>query len=255
MYKTEGIIIKQRNFKESDRLVFVYTPQFGKISFLAKGQKRAKNKLGKANIFSHVDLVLNKKRSIDTLSELKLIYDFSSLQENLEKTALAWYFVELIDRLTPERQKNYSLFEILKECFYSLEKEENKRNILQKYFEIKLLNDLGILPQFKKCVNCNKDLKIKKNFFSISRGGVVCFECSEVDLNAQEISNDAIKVLKFFENNNLDQVLKLNLEKKLLDEIDKHLGAHLKFATQKDFKSLKFLKDVEVMGNKNSKNG
>ena len=54
---TQAIILKRINFGEADRILTAITPEYGKISILAKGVRRSKSKLaGGLELFSVTDI-------------------------------------------------------------------------------------------------------------------------------------------------------------------------------------------------------
>ena len=42
--RTEGVILKRRNFGEADRILTIYTRDYGKVICLAKGVRRPRSK-------------------------------------------------------------------------------------------------------------------------------------------------------------------------------------------------------------------
>lgn len=45
MEKCEGIVIRQTSYRESDKIVRMYTREFGKIGVVARGAKKTKSRL------------------------------------------------------------------------------------------------------------------------------------------------------------------------------------------------------------------
>ncbi|MDU3722825.1 MAG: DNA repair protein RecO, partial [Clostridium celatum] len=44
LVKTKGVIIKSIDYKENDKLIWAYTEEVGKITFIARGAKKSKSK-------------------------------------------------------------------------------------------------------------------------------------------------------------------------------------------------------------------
>ncbi|MEN2666716.1 DNA repair protein RecO [Listeria aquatica] len=42
MEKAEGIVLRQTSYRESDKIVVVFTREFGKIGMVARGAKKEK---------------------------------------------------------------------------------------------------------------------------------------------------------------------------------------------------------------------
>jgi len=142
VYKTEGIILKRKNFGEADKILTIFSKHYGKIKAIAKGiRKVTSKKAGVLELFNHCKLVLAKGKDLDIITEAQVINNFSSWRKDLNKVGTAWYFCELIDKLTAESQVNRNLFELLKNYLENIAKTNTSQFI--RSFEEHLLNQLG----------------------------------------------------------------------------------------------------------------
>ncbi|MFC1727667.1 DNA repair protein RecO [Patescibacteria group bacterium] len=141
-YKTEGIVLKHINFGEADRILTVFTKHYGKVKAMAKGVRRVTSrKGGNLETFNQVTLFFVKGKNIDIVTEATAINTFSGLRNGLFETGLAFYFCELVDKLTPESQANQNVFELLVESLGKIGK--TKPIVLVRNFEEELLKELG----------------------------------------------------------------------------------------------------------------
>ena len=142
-FKTEGIILKRRDFGEADRIVTMFTKDFGKVIALAKGVRRPRSK--KAGHLEHgtwCKVFIAKGKSLDLLTEVETIKSFDILDLDPDKASKICHLLELVESLTPEHQKNYRVFMLLKEYLEKVQKEEDF-NLVSGVFKIKLLSSLG----------------------------------------------------------------------------------------------------------------
>jgi DNA repair protein RecO (recombination protein O) len=141
-FKTEGIILKRINFGEADRILTIFSKHFGKIKVLAKGvRKLTSRKAGALELFNHSSLFLVKGRNFDIISEAEPLNLFKSWRKDLLRVGIAYYFCEVIDKLTPEGQPNKDVFELLKNSLSALGKNNLKNLVLS--FQENLLETLG----------------------------------------------------------------------------------------------------------------
>ena len=141
-YKTECFILRQRPFGETDRLLTVYSKHYGKIHCLAKGVRRLKSrKAGALELFSLSNLFFAKGKNLDLITEAVLVNNFSFWRQNLARVGVAFYFVELVDKLNAEEQPNRQVFDLLEKNFLRL-KDEKLTSLVQE-FEKGLLTVLG----------------------------------------------------------------------------------------------------------------
>jgi len=113
-FKTEGIVIKRRNFNEADRILTVMTRDYGKIHIKAAGvRKITSRRSAHIELLNHTTLHLYKGKVFLVLTEATMRDDFSKIKEDFDKVGLAYHLCELIDGLCPENQENRNVFDLL----------------------------------------------------------------------------------------------------------------------------------------------
>lgn len=143
-FKTEGIILKRRNFGEADRILTVFTLQKGKISILAKGVRRiTSRRAGNVELLNRVSIFLHQTKGLPILTEASTLDAFQKIKDNLKLSAVAFHILELVDKLTAENQENTRLYSHLIEVLERLER--NPRQIVIRAFEAKILTNLGFV--------------------------------------------------------------------------------------------------------------
>lgn len=145
-FKTEGIIIKRKNYGEADRILTVLTKNKGKISVLAKGVRKISSRRA-----SHIELlnlsVINcHEGRMPILTEVETISHYSSLKSDLTRAGYAFYVCELVDGLLAEHQENRAAFHLLQGVLYDLETENDPRKRIKR-FEQELIILLGFWPK------------------------------------------------------------------------------------------------------------
>ena len=144
-YKIEGIVLKRRNLGEADRILTVLSRESGKISIKAPGVRRIPSRRSShVELLNHSQFTLysSSKTFMPIVTEAQTLEDFSSIKDNLQKIGYAYYVCELINGLCPENQENRSVFFLLKNVLFSLEKEKNYLELISS-FEKDLLQTLG----------------------------------------------------------------------------------------------------------------
>jgi DNA repair protein RecO (recombination protein O) len=158
-YSSEGIILKRSNFGEADRILTVFSKRYGKITLLAKGiRKLGSRKRGHLEIFSKVKFSAVAGTGFDILTEAEAISNFTKLRLNLNRVTLAYYFCEVLHKITKEDEKHDELFELLGKSLKELETAKNLK-VLRKDFIVNLLIELGYWPESKKMINHDIELE------------------------------------------------------------------------------------------------
>jgi|SRR3989344_4891970 len=141
--RTEGVILKRRNFGEADRILTIYTKDSGKITALAKGVRRPKSKkAGHLEIGSWCKIFTVRGKNMDLLTEVELKHAFGIKDFTEERANKIYHFLELVDALTAEHQKNPGVFNLLI-SFLKKINNENNFDLVSSVFKIKLLSNLG----------------------------------------------------------------------------------------------------------------
>lgn len=250
-YKTKGIIIKRRNFGEADKLIIVFCDREGKIKAKAKGVRRILSKNGGSiELFTLSDFIFAEGKIFDVLVSATIIDSYKNLKRDLKKTAIAYYFSELVDKLTLEKEGNSNIFNLLNNAF-SILNEFSISSLsyfsIISYFELNLLSLLGYAPQLGRCVHCHNKIEPKINYFSSQLGGMLCCNCQKNDKNALEISKNCIKILKIILKYDLKILVKIKIEKNIQQEVKCVADNFLKYIAEKEFKSPKFIKEIDEL--------
>lgn len=196
-YKTEGIVLKRRNFGEADRILTIFSQDRGKISVLAKGIRRiTSRRAGNVELLNRVAIFLHPTKGMPILTEAISLNTFPKLKEDLTLSTVAFHILELVDKLTAENQESYSLYSNFVEVLRKL--EINPRQIFIRAFEVKILSLMGFMGFEKGTKELGEIREIQ---------GIL--EKLEV-LSWDEIEKMAIKEKEALE---LEQVLRYHLER------------------------------------------
>ena len=147
-FKTEGVILKRRNFGEADRILTVFSLHRGKISVMAKGVRRiTSRRAGNVELLNRAQMFLYPGKQFLILTEASSLKTYQKLKEDLTLSTYAYHIIELVDKLTAENQENRNLYIEIVEVLKRLER--NPRQILVRAFEAKILSNLGFV-RFKE---------------------------------------------------------------------------------------------------------
>lgn len=141
-YKTEGIILKRINIGEADKIITVFTKHYGKLRLVAKGIRKTKSrKAGSLEPFNQVQLQVAKGRNLDLITEVQTLDSHQSWRKNLLKVTVAYYFCELVDKLTADNQVHQAVYELLRNALDQIGAADLKISV--RNFEEQLLDELG----------------------------------------------------------------------------------------------------------------
>src|SRR5208283_1453149 len=122
--KTEGIVLKTFDFRETSRIATFFTRDFGKVKGVLKGIRRDPQKFGSSvEKFSVNDIVYYQYRNTELhlVSHCDMKDFFSGLRGDLERMTAASYAAELIDTLMPPEEENPEIYRLMQSFFKSLQ--------------------------------------------------------------------------------------------------------------------------------------
>ena len=217
LVKTKGVIIKVQDYKENDKLLWMYTEELGKVTCIAKGAKRSKSQLLSVTLpLCFGEYLLFKGKNLYNLQEGKIINSFQGLLNNLEKLTYSSYLCELIDICVENDEVNSALFKEFMICLYLLSTDALDYELLVRAFELRLLEATGYNLELDRCCICKKKISVA-DYISLSHYGGVCDECNKE--YGFFIIKPAYNALRFLKNTSMDKVYRLNVN----DEIKKQM--------------------------------
>lgn len=168
MKKIEGIILKSIDYKESSKIIYLFTCN-GMQSIIVKGAKQMNSKFkGSIQSFTKV-LCYTTDSSLPTLTDIDVLYDFKNIKTIYQKNAFAGLVVRVINQTKYDDERIYDLLD------KTLQFMDNDNEEYYAYvFLLKNLYFLGITPNF----SCSCGLNQKFLGFSISSGTMICEKCA-----------------------------------------------------------------------------
>jgi len=179
---TAAIVLRARDYSESDRIVTLLTREFGKLSGIAKGAKASRRRFErKLEPFSQVNLFF-KRRPQGQLVFITRAEPGDSvpppIEDDLAKIALGSYMLELADALTSEEAEAADAYHVLARALAALGGAKATLAMRQS-FELNILRAAGFGLDFARCRICGVAEPVTGGavYFVVARGGIVCVRC------------------------------------------------------------------------------
>lgn len=150
LYKAEGIILSRKNYGETDRIITIFTKEYGKLRAIAKGVRRITSRRGPhLEVFTRAEFMLYKGNTLDSVSEVNPLDTFEHLRSNLKQVGIAYLYCELVSSLLADRQEHSDIYELLRFALVKLDAGEAVATDSRE-FTLELLWTLGFLPRNKR---------------------------------------------------------------------------------------------------------
>jgi len=222
-YKYQGIILNKRDVGEVDRIYTIYTFEAGKIRVLGKGVRKPNAKLaGNLESITQAEIFMAKSRGMGKITGSIAVNNFSNIKTNLDLVNQVFYVFKIIAKIISEEERDEKVFNLLEKYLMGMNNpdvDEEKANILTLGLLFKVLDEMGYRLEVEKCVHCEKKLLLENNYFSVSRGGVLCSNCYKYENKKIMVSNESIKLIRIFLQNKLENLIKIRVSKRDADRL------------------------------------
>jgi DNA repair protein RecO (recombination protein O) len=246
--KSEAIVLRRQDLRETSLILTFYTKDFGKIKGIVRGVRGTRPQSlasgGCLELFAQNEIVFYDRKSADifTVSQCDLIDFFNPVRSSLERLSYASYMIELLDSVTSLGDVNIGVYDLLLESLRLLAGPASARRVTR-IFEIKLLDELGLMPKLDSCVQCGAPMSAAMNF-SLRNGGLICKKCLAADPRAVGILPGTAKFIDTIRQLSFDRVERIKVAEAVGRELEDILRKFLDYHIERRLKTLEFIKSV-----------
>lgn len=147
MQKTEAVILRRQEIRETSLILTAFTRDLGKIHGLVKGVRGARAAVPwyLEPLTRQLMVVYERRRStISLISSFDLMDAFDPIRRDLVKTAYAGLCLDLVDAMTEVGDRHPEIFDLLVGTLKALEEGTDPRSIAR-FFEVNLLRLSGLV--------------------------------------------------------------------------------------------------------------
>jgi len=174
---TQGIVLREVNYKEADKILTVLTRDFGKRTVKARGCRRKNSRLtAGSQLLVYSEMTIHERGEFLTLNEADPQQQFWSVRQDLELLALASYFAEVTENACQEGEESSELLSLLLNCLYALDTLKKPKELVKAAFELRLLALTGYEPLLDGCAVCGLP-EPENPRLHLSQGVLHCARC------------------------------------------------------------------------------
>lgn len=224
--KTTGVVLKRIYFRNTSKIVFLFTKDYGKLELLAKGALLPKSRFGgslEPFAFSEVIFYRREGKERYLLSDATLLFDFRGMREDADRFYHASLVSDFLYHSLPKEESFPALYRLFLSTFYLLNREGKESLVYS--FLLKAASLLGYRPNLFTCVKCHK---VPNRFFFVSaRGGFLCERCSSGE--GVDFPKEAVRKLKELLSRPQIRLVEMELNEREKGVIRDFLAFHLNF--------------------------
>lgn len=233
--KVKGIVLSENNMGDYDKMLTILTPNFGKISCVAKGARRPKSALlAGTQLFCFGEYLVYQGTSTYHINSCETIEMFYKIRTDLDKLKYAIHLNKIVLDVTDENQNCYNILQLYLNALYMIAETDKDKDFIISIFKLRLLSLLGFTPRVMECVNCKE--KEQLNYFSIRDNGVKCEACSRQDKSSIFVSQSTMNAIKYTISAPAKKVFSFNLKNESLEEFKLITKIYFNEKLEKEYK-------------------
>lgn len=173
--KTEAVVLHTRKYGDSSKIATIYTKEYGKISIIAKGALKPKNKFGSSLdplSYSFLTIYKKDKPGLHLVSSSELVVPLRKIHTSPDHIAVGLMMLESVSQTVSENYKNEEIFDIMVNSLSLLNNTKNNPINIFIYFQLNLFRLLGFEINFNNETDILEEpLKFSLSNASITSGG------------------------------------------------------------------------------------
>ena len=233
--KISGVVLKESNMGDFDKMLTILTPNFGKISCVAKGARRPRSALlAGSQIFCFGEYLMYKGTSTYHINSVEPIEVFYNIRTDLDKLKYAVHINKIVQEVTEENQNCFNIMQLLLNTLYVISETDKDLELVLSIFKLRLLSILGFRPNVNKCVNCGKEEELI--YFSLKDNGVKCNICGKQDKSAVTISQSTYNAIKYTLTAPPKKLYSFNIKEESLEEFKLLTKLYFNEKLEKEYK-------------------
>ncbi len=174
----DGLVIRECDYGENDKLLTVLTAERGQMVVIAKGARSLKSKvMHMCRIFTFANLEFYEKNGRRWLSGGEIINNFFGLNSDIEGFSLAAYVLELAAEITGEGVPCEDVLRMTLNTLYAIENKLKPLAQIKSVYEIFAAEESGFSPDMSGCDECGCEDSDKGFWLDVMNGRIVCEQC------------------------------------------------------------------------------
>lgn len=176
---TEGLVLREADSKEHDKILTVLTKNEGKLTVIARGARRKNSLLaGAAQLLVYSEMTLFEYKGWNTMDQAETIELFDPVRSDVELLSLGSYFAELTEQLTDEDCATPEILSLILNSLYALGRLRKPPALVKAAFELRLMTLAGYEPLADGCAICGRE-EPEAPCLNLTEGVLHCAACGD----------------------------------------------------------------------------
>lgn len=242
----EGIVLRERLVGEHDKFLDVLTKNSGIIEVSAKGAGKIGGKSrSSAQLFAYSRFCMDRRGSRYYLNSAEPIHIFYGLRDSLTKIALASYFSEVLTFCINEECGGAEIMRLILNTLHYLENGKRNQQLLKSVFELRLMSEIGFMPDIVGCRMCGI-YEPDTLYFSEKNSCFYCADCFDgaVDKDFTKIKLPVLSAVRHIVLADFNRLFNFRISDSSMMSLAAITENYLIVHLERNFQTLNYYKDV-----------
>lgn len=240
--KTDGLVVRQVNYKDNDQILTVLTKEHGLMTLKARGVRSRSSRLkGACQLLAYSEFTVFENRGFHTIDEANAIQMFPELRTDIELLSLASYFAQVAEVLSQEDMPNPELLSLTLNAFYALCRRLCTPELVKAAFELRAACLGGYTPELSGCAVCGDP---EPDRFDVRGGILCCASCSAGEGLRLPVSPGSLAAMRYLVSCDAKRLFAFRLEGRAVKELCDLTETYLQTQLERGFYTLDFYKSL-----------
>lgn len=241
-YVTRGLVLRETDTRDADKILTVLTADRGKLSVIARGARRKGSRVAAGcQLLAYSELTLYEKGQWMMLDEANTLELFGGLRQDLEALSLAAYFAELTEAVS--EGCGGEALPLLLNALYALSQLHKPTQLVKPAFQLRLMALAGYEPLAEGCARCGAP-EPEKPMLDVLHGVVHCAACREKGGLSLPLDAAALAVLRYALYAPAKRLYSFTLPPASLAALDHAADAFVSAQLERSFRTLDYYKSI-----------
>lgn len=242
-FSTDGLVIKEMNIGDNDRLVTIMTRDYGVIKAFAVGAKSIKSRRGSATgLLSYSNFDIEKKGDTYKIKEATVNKLFFGAGSDVDVLALSQYFCELCLVLGPYDDKCEEFLRLILNSLHFITEKKKSLDIIKAITELRIAVLSGYEPNLVACDSCG-EFESDVMYFNTYEGVLYCDNCRKGEY-CEPISRAVLKAMRHIVYSKFESLYSFEIPENQAEVLSKITEKYIMLQTEHKFSTLDFYKSI-----------
>ena len=239
--KTDGLVVRQVNYKDNDQILTVLTKEHGLMTLKARGVRSRSSRLkGACQLLAYSEFTVFENRGFHTIDEANAI-QIPELRTDIELLSLASYFAQVAEVLSQEDMPNPELLSLTLNALYALCRRLCTPELVKAAFELRAACLGGYTPELSGCAVCGDP---EPDRFDVRGGILCCASCSAGEGLRLPVSPGSLAAMRYLVSCDAKRLFAFRLEGRAVKELCDLAETYLQTQLERGFYTLDFYKSL-----------